>query len=404
MNAWTQRIAVCLSSCLLLAGSVGAATPQTAGTSSEIPISTLKPAALPPKAPTNQTITVTDVKGRQVTLKLPISRYAISTMDVIDYLIPLLGAGAFHKLVGSGQSGGHGIEKYHTLYTPLIGPYTEHLGRISEHNAPFDLEMLLTLAPDVLIVNSAMGAHRYALEIEPQLSRAGIKLLLIDIPGKSVTTSIQDSLRLLGQVFQKEQRAAEVIGFIDAQFAPLLAAKLDQRPDGPTVYYEMNRFANTFGPTQTSASSGWGAVIATAGARNIADKVLMETAAAKSGGSTLDPEYILNQDPQFIVLSGGGGWMTPQHLAQPQSFDIVNRTGWQRLQAVKNGNVYALAHDLSRSIFGFYACQKLAAIFFPDLRATLHPEAVLDEFFRRFMLVDSSVTNWCSRLGAESCR
>lgn len=404
MPSWTHRIMLCLSCCLLLAGPGTAAPSPAAGTSAEPPVAALDPATLPPKTPTSRTITVTDCKGREVQLQLPISRYAISTMDVIDYLIPLLGAEAFHKLVGSGQSGGHGIEKYRDLYTPIVGPYTAHLGQISEHNAPFDLEMLLTVAPDVLIVNSAMGAHRYALEIEPQLARAGIGLLLIDIPGTSVTSSIQDTLRLLGQVFQKEQRAAEVIGFIDAQFAPLLAARLDQRPDRPTVYYEMNRFANTFGPTQTSASSGWGAVIAAAGAHNIADTILLKTAAAKSGGSTLDPEYILNQNPQIIVLSGGGGWMTPQQPAQPQSFDIVNRTGWHRLQAVKNGQVYALAHDLSRSVFGFYACQKLATIFFPDLRATIQPEDSMDEFFRRFMLVDSSVTNWCSRLGVESCR
>ncbi len=352
--------------------------------------------AMPQKAPITGSVTITDVKGRQVDLELPVSTYAISTMDVIDYLIPLLGEEAFHMLVASGQDGGGGIQTYSKLYTPIIGNYMKHVGQISEHNAPFDLEMILATDPDVLIVNSAMGAHNYAMEIEAQLTAAGIPIVLIDIPGKSLAGSVQETEKLLGQIFQKEERANEVASFIDEQYALIASKNLDQRQDKPTVYYEKSGYSEIFGST-SSSKSGWGAVIALAGGENIADPLLLNSAAGKGGNSTLDPEYVLEANPDFIILSGSGaGWMDnyPGSTPEVPKFDILNRTGWRELEAVKNGNVYELAHATSRSIFGFHAALKLASVFYPEDFQGVDADKIMDEFFDKFMLVNSDVTGW----------
>ena len=364
----------------------------------------LDPNAMPEKLPVTGSIQLTDVKGREVTIDLPISTYAISTMDVIDYMIPLMGEEAFSKLVASGQDGGGGLQTYAKLYTPVVGNYMAHVGQISDHNAPFDLEMILAQDPDILIVNSAMGAHNYALEVEEQLTEAGIPIFLIDVPGKSFTTSVQSTLEVLGKIFEKEERAKEVISFIDEQFALIASKNLNARTDQPSVYYEKSGYSQIFGSTSTS-KSGWGTVIAAAGGDNIADPLLLDSSAGKGGNSTLDPEYVIQMDPDFIILSGSGaGWMdniAGQKPAVPR-FDIVNRTGWSALQAVKNENVYELAHASSRAVFGFYPCLKMATIFYPEDFKDVDPEAVMDEFFERFMLVDSDVTGWCYRLGEVS--
>lgn len=355
--------------------------------------------SLPAKEPVTGSLVVKDIKGREVTLDLPISTYAVSTMDVVDFIIPLLGEEAFHRLVGSGQDGGGGLQGYARVYTPLVGDYMKHVGQISDHNAPFDLEMILAVDPDVLIINSAMGAHRYALEIEPQLTAVGIPIVLIDVPGASFTAAVQDTLRLLGEVFQKEEHAGEVRSFIDAQYKLLSSRKLARRSDKPTVYYEKSGYSEIFGST-SSSQTGWGTVIAAAGAENIADPILLETAAGKGSGNTLDPEYVLEADPDFIILSGSGaGWMdnfTGSTPSRPK-FDILKRTGWDRLQAVKNDQVYELAHATSRSIFGFYAALKLAGIFYPDEFKGVDADAIMDEFFKNFMLVDSDITGWIYR-------
>ena len=161
------------------------------------------PAAMPKKVPKTGSVTIKDAKGRKVTIGLPVSSYAISTMDVIDYVIPILGKDAFNKLVASGQSGSRSIGKYSRLYSPIVGNYLEHFGQISEHNAPFDLEMILARNPDVLIVNSAMAAHRHAGAIKDQLKEVGIPIVMIDVPGKSMTTSAQQTLRDSGQDIPK---------------------------------------------------------------------------------------------------------------------------------------------------------------------------------------------------------
>ncbi len=356
--------------------------------------------SLPEKIAKTGTKVIRDAKGRKVTLNTPISTYGISTMDVIDFIIPILGKDAFDMLVASGQDGGGGLQGYAKLYTPVVGSYMKHVGQISDHNAPFDLEMILATDPDVIIVNSAMGAHKYALEIEAQLAAAGIPIVLIDVPGKSITSSVQDTLKLLGEIFEKEEKAREVASFIDNQYKLIASKNLDKRRDKPTFYYEKSGYSQIFGSTSSSAS-GWGTLMAIAGGDNIADPILLETAGSKGGSNTLDPEYIIQADPDFIILSGSGaGWMDNYEgsIAKVPKFDIVNRIAWNNLKAVKNKNVYEIAHATSRSIYGFHAALKLAKTFYPKEFADVDADGIMDEFFKKYMLANSDVTGWFHRI------
>lgn len=327
-------------------------------------------------------------------------------MDVVDFAIPIMGKDAFNKLVGSGQDGGHGLQGYGALYTPIVGDYTKHTAQISDHNAPFDLEMILTAQPDVLIVNSAMGAHKYAMEIEPKLKEAGIPVVLIDVPGKSIAQSPQETIKILGQIFQKEKKAEEVNAFLDKQFKIISNKNLQTKQNKPTVYYEKSGYSEIFGST-SSSKTGWGTVIDIAGGNNIADAVLGNTPMKKGGGASLDPEYVLKSNPKFVILSGSGaGWMDNFKGNKPEvpKFDIVNRNGWNKMQAVKNGDVYELAHAMSRSVFGFYACQKLAKTFYPKEFKDVNVDKNIKEFFKKYMLTDSDVTIWFTQYQKDSAK
>jgi iron complex transport system substrate-binding protein len=354
--------------------------------------------AMPVKQEITGSVAVMDTKGRKVTIDLPVSSYAISTMDVIDYIIPLKGENAFNMLVGSGQDGGDGIQKYEKLYTPTVGNYMEHTGQISDHNAPFDLEMILAMDPDVLIVNSAMSAHNYALEIEDQLKEAGIPIVLINVPGKKLDKSVQQTMKLLGQIFQENEKAAELSAFIDEQYDLIASKNLSQRKNKPTVYYEKSGYSEVYGSTATSAS-GWGLPISIAGGENIADALLLDSAASGGSSNQLNPEYVIEADPDYIILSGvNDGWLDCIRKTKKCEFDIVNRPGWSDLTAVKNGDLYEFAHATSRSIYAFYPCLKMAKMFYPEEFTEVDPDAVLDEFFNRFMLLDSDITTWFTSL------
>lgn len=356
-------------------------------------------ATMPEKKEITDSVTLRDAKDREVVLDLPISSYAISTMDVIDYIIPLKGEDAFHMLVGSGQDGGHGFNKYAELYVPKVGNYMKHTGQISDHNAPFDLEVILSMEPDVLIINSAMGAHRYAMEVEDTLLEAGIKIVLVDVPGKNLERSVQDTMGILGKIFQEEEKADELIKFIDEQYQIISSKNLKERQDKPTVYYEKSGYSDVFGSTSTS-KGGWGLVVDIAGGDNIADPILLETAASKGSGSTIDPELVLAANPDYIILSGiNDGWLDILNETKDIKFDIVNRNGWKDLDAIKDNNLYEFAHSTSRSIFAFYPSLKMAKIFYPEEFADLDPEEKLDEFFDRFMLLDRNISTWSNTLG-----
>ncbi len=360
----------------------------------DYPLPDVNRASMPEKVETTHSVTIKDVKGREVVIDLPISTYAISTMDVIEYVVPLKGEDAFNMLVGSGQDGGHGLNKYAEVYTPIVGNYMEHVGQISDHNAPFDLEMILAMSPDVLIVNSAMGAHKYAMEVEDQLAQAGIKIILIDVPGKQLETSAQQTLTLLGQIFEEEKRAEEVCEFLDEQFAIVTSKQLQNRVDKPTVYYEKSGYSEVYGSTSTSAK-GWGMVIALAGGENIADALLMDTSASGSSSSTLDPEFVLKANPDYIIVSGiNDGWLDITKSQKTCAYDIVNRTGWNELKAVQNGDLYEFAHSTSRQIYAFYPTLKMAKIFYPETFADVNPEAALETFFDRYMLVGTDISTW----------
>ncbi len=360
----------------------------------DYPLPIIDKEKMPKVVEKTHSITVTDVKGRKVTIDLPISSYAISTMDVIEYIIPLKGEEAFEMLVGSGQDGGHGLNKYAELYTPVVGNYMEHVGQISDHNAPFDLEMILSMNPDVLIVNSAMAAHKYAMQVEDQLAQAGIKIVLIDVPGKELEHAAQDTVTLLGQIFEVEERAAEVTSFLDNQYGLIASKNLMNRTDKPTVYYEKSGYSEVYGSTSTS-KRGWGTVINLAGGENIADRLLLETAAANGSSSQLDPEYVLETDPDFIMLSDiNDGWLDITKEPKMPVFDILNRVGWKDLKAVENKDVYEFAHSTSRQIYAFYPTLKMAKLMYPQEFAEVDPEIVLDEFFNRFMILDTDISTW----------
>lgn len=348
------------------------------------------------KAEKTGSITVTDAKGREVTIGLPISTYAVSTMDVVDFVVPLKGEDAFHMLVGAGNSGGK--KAYDDIYFPMFPGLEDQVGILSEHNAPFDLEMILSRNPDVLIVNSAMQAHKHALDVEAQLTAAGIPIVLIDVPGKTIDTSVQGTVALLGQLFEEDEKASEFNAFIDAQFDILRAKNLSDRDDKPTVYYEKSGYSEIFGSTSAS-NSGWGSVVAYAGGDNIADAVLLESGAAKGGSNVLDPEYILEVDPDFIILSGVNSLGLGKDPAPAESakFDIVNRTGWPELKAVQNGNLYEIMHELSRTVYSFYPCQKMAKIFYPEEFEDVDPDAILEEFFDRYTLIESDMGIWTAQ-------
>ena len=349
----------------------------------------------PPAQPAAETVTITDMTGRKVTVKTPVKTYALSTFDLINFVVPLKGKQAFEMLAGVGDSGGK--PAYDRMYEPLFPGLKQRLAIISGHNAPFDVEAILAKKPDVLIVNSAMQAHMHALKIESRLQEAGIALVLVDVP-KVADKSVPEALYLFGQIFGEPEKAREVAGFINEQFADIHARLSRSKQPKPVVYYEKSGTAETFGPSSLSNSSGWGSLIQIAGGDNLADQAV----GSKRIGSSvvLDPELVIRSNPDYILLSGVNelGMAVDANIAKAVRFDIIKRAGWAELKAVRHKNVYEYQHELQRSVFLFYPALSLAKLFYPEEFRDVDPEQRLAEFYDRFMLIKSTDGIWKLKL------
>ena len=105
-------------------------------------------------------------------------------------------------------------------------------------------------------------------------------------------------------------------------------AGLDAGPGVPIrVYHELD---NTF--FSVSSNSFIGAVYAAMGAENIAD----EADADGYGYPQLTEEYIIEADPELIVITDQVGY-TPE--------DVAARPGWGEVSAVRNGNIVMVVAD-----------------------------------------------------------
>lgn len=92
---------------------------------------------------------------------------------------------------------------------------------------------------------------------------------------------------------------------MDEQFKVVKDGLANVKRGKPLVYYEKSGTAEVYGPSSTSKTSGWGALINYAGGDNLADH-----AAGKSmeGGVMLDPEFVITADPDFIILPAAVRW------------------------------------------------------------------------------------------------
>ncbi|GHU45110.1 hypothetical protein FACS1894190_17120 [Spirochaetia bacterium] len=68
--------------------------------------------------------------------------------------------------------------------------------------------------------------------------------------------------------------------------------------------------------------------------------------------------------------------------------NYLDRPGWKELAAVKNRRVFAIHHALGREVYDVAAVAFLAKTIHPELFADINPEAMLKEYYDRFLPYD----------------
>lgn len=329
-------------------------------------------------------ITITDMAGRTVTIEGPIDRIITSQWTSAEILFSVLGEEVVNKLVAVGNNKNSDIQK--ALYAERY-PKLASMPNIGGPRGSFNVEAMIALKPDIFIVNTSdPGSLAHTVNL---LEKAGTTTVMIST-SKDPIQGPQKSIEIVGKIFGAEDRAQKIIEFITTQFDLIKNKKLSEKTNKPTVYLETgsgttDQYATTFSTGQ------WADILELAGADNIA-------MGAVSENSQIDPEYMINRDPDFIIIVGSPAFSVDLGELKSTFEAYLKRIGWDSLKAVKGNDIYSLDHTQSRNELSFYPALVLAKLFHPEEFEDVNPNEILQEFFKQYMLLDYDQGIWFSQI------
>lgn len=350
-----------------------------------------------PSTSSSEVVTLTDSAGREIAISKPIKRIVLMRSLCMYELAAVLGDEVEDKLVGWDSSLKTGdrdaYEKFIARYPRL--KEIAVLGDVLRDTV--SAEAVLALDPDLVIVNTYMRQTKSkGLE---RLERAGVPLLYVDL--SDPFHDPQKCLSLLGQVFGKEDRAEEMVNWINTQQEQVFRRLERIEGPAPAIYLEAGthgaeKYGNTFGVDTARRPVNWGSALTQLRCRNIA----ADTVSGAYGMGPIRPEHLIKADPDVIVITGADWTAYPGSLrlgyhakaadATRLLGEFTRRPGWEHLQAVQSGRVYGIHTRFGSHVMSFAAAQQLAKWLYPEEFHDLDPEASLREFHEKFMPIDYS--------------
>lgn len=263
---------------------------------------------------------LTDLAGNNVVIPDDVQRIAVVPIPWMSMVYTV--DGSDNKIIGMHPSA---KEAFHNSILKTLAPRIEQINS-SFVNKDFTIngEVLVNLKPDLVII------WDYQKEEKDKLDKLGIPAVAIKYGDLN---DVRNGILLLGQILDKEQRAAELVRFFDKQNSVVhrqvennSSATTSEIKNGiPGVLYVRDRHL-----VVASGTSVNDLMISRAGGVNIAHDL-----AVKPNWTTVSMEQLINWDPEIIILSQFDS-IVPEDIYR-------NTVGWQgavSLSAVKNKRVY----------------------------------------------------------------
>lgn len=261
------------------------------------------------------TRTILDAKGREVEIPYGVERIVCVGVGALRYSCYV---GAADRVVA--------VEDYETkpgmsrLYNYVNFDKFKDLPVIGTNGEPFP-EEIIQVDPQVIVMSLSAS-------VDPDDLSAQTGTPVVVVPGSDSTLDDKayETIRILGELFQLEQRATEL-----TQYLKGVQADLDQRTanipeeEKPTVYVGGVSFKGHHGFEGTEAHYGPFELIH---ANNLADTT------EQTGAFNIDLEKVLQWDPQIIFLDFNGMDLINEDYAKNPDF-------YNALTAVREGKVYS---------------------------------------------------------------
>lgn len=328
-------------------------------------------------------ITVTDVKGRTVTVP-DVPERVVLGFYYEDYLA-IAGPDAIDKVVALSLSTWKDWRpNQFALYEKALPKLSSIPDIGNTEDNTFSIEKVVAAKPDLLIL--AAWSYDALGEGVKQIEAAGIPIVVLDYNAQTVEKHVASTLAL-GKLMGTEDRAEQLAKAYQAAMADIDARIKAAGPTDKKVYVELAQkgaaeVGNSYGDTM------WGALIEKLGGKNIAKGQV-------GNWGPLSPEYVLAEKPDLIFLAGSEWVNRPQSvqvgfgadpaLTRERMKPYVERAGWSKLPAVKNGQVHAIYHGGARTLSDFVYAQYIAKQLYPDAFKDVDPAKNIADYYAKWL-------------------
>ena len=343
-------------------------------------------------------IVLTDIAGRTVTIDMPVERIILGEARQIYIAAALQPGNPFNKIVGWRNDLRRFDADTYNKYMEIFPEVADIPEFGSPYSGEFSVENAIALQADVVTLN--LGGLERAKEagMIDQLAAVGIPVVVIDYRQFPLENTVPSTI-LLGRLFGQEERAQEIVDFYLQQVNKVYSRIEGIEKDKPTVL--LDTAAGIQGAEnccRTYGRANLGLMVERAGGINIGSELV------PGWSGTLNPEQIFVADPDVIIATGSnwftynpeGDFVSLGYFTDPADARMrlqtlgQKRPGWTELTALNQGRHHVVWHQFYNSPYNFVVLQQFAKWFYPEEFADMDPVANFAEFHDRFLPISYS--------------
>jgi len=308
-------------------------------------------------------LTLVDGVGRQVNVALPVKNIIPTDYRTTETLLAL---GTGDMIVGVDRA----------FHERMAEFGLSDLPEVAMHGESVDYEMVLTLEPDIVLLPLSRAEN--ADDIARKLPNTAVVVM-----GLASQKSIDSDLTTMGFVLGKEKEANELLSWMQG-YEELVKERTSGLIDDemPTFYYEYMSGSEEKWWVITPDDPSAGQVAEGTGGLN--------TATGLAGTSVeVDPEWVIEKNPDFMfadLMKGfdSGPGKTETDMENLLTEVLSDRPGFEKVNAVKNNNVYLIDRDIiggPRWVIGHIY---FAKSMHPELFEDIDPAEIHKEYLKKF--------------------
>ncbi len=337
--------------------------------------------------------TVTDIAGRKVEFKSTVNRVLLGEGRQLYVLAALDFKDPTRRIVGWRDDLIQADPTTYQAYLKRFPDFSKIPTFSGQEHSLFDIEAAIVLEPDVIFLNlDAKQSVKEARYIE-KLRRLGIAVIYLDFrhdPDHNTAASI----RLMGEVLEKQDRAEKLIVFRQQQIDRVVEVLKEQSSNPPSVFIDRaggfyDDCCHTFG------NGNIGALVEKAGGHNIASSLLPSTFGQINAEQVIaaNPEHVIVTSANWEAYVPSGDWVpvgpgADAREVQRKLGKFLKRPAYTGIAAQGGGGFHALWHQFYNSPYSFIALQQMAKWFHPNLFKALDPEQTFRALHDQFLPVD----------------